>query len=223
MISIPPIRVMIVDDHPLVRAGLASVINQQLDMMAVAETEGGDGIIELYQHHRPDVILMDLRLRGDSGARLTRVIRETYPSACVLVISNYDTDDDITQALDAGAIGYVFKSVVEDELVDAIRAVKAGRRYLPIGVAARLLDLASELTLTRGESEILNLLNQGLRNRELGQANSTFPDERTRWRKVAAGVCSRQRAASLPRLHKHSTGAAGRANARHPSGAAAER
>jgi DNA-binding NarL/FixJ family response regulator len=169
MISIPPIRVMIVDDHPLVRAGLASVINQQLDMMAVAETEGGDGIIELYQHHRPDVILMDLRLRGDSGARLTRVIRETYPSACVLVISNYDTDDDITQALDAGAIGYVFKSVVEDELVDAIRAVKAGRRYLPIGVAARLLDLASELTLTRGESEILNLLNQGLRNRELGQ------------------------------------------------------
>ena len=169
MISTPPIRVMIVDDHPLVRAGLATVINQQVDMMTAAETAGGEGIVELYQQHRPDVILMDLRLRGDSGARLTRVIRGEDPNACVLVISNYDTDDDITQALDAGAVGYVFKSVVEDELVDAIRAVKAGRRYLPKGVAARLLEPPTKLTLTRGESEILNLLSQGLRNRELGQ------------------------------------------------------
>lgn len=169
MTSTPPIRVMIVDDHPLVRAGLATVINQQPDMITAAETDGGEGIIELYQQHRPDVILMDLRLRGDSGARLTRLIRERDSTACVLVVSNYDTDHDISQAIDAGAMGYVFKSVVEDELVDAIRAVKAGHRYLPKGAAARLRNRPVEVPLTRRENEILKLLNQGLRNRELGQ------------------------------------------------------
>ncbi len=160
---------MIVDDHPLVRAGLATVINQQPDMITAAETDGGERIIELYQQHRPDVVLIDLRLRGESGARLTRMIREKDPTACVLVVSNCDTDHDISQAIDAGAMGYVFKSVVEDELVDAIRAVKAGSRYLPNGAAARLLNRPVEVTLTRRENEILKLLNQGLRNRELGQ------------------------------------------------------
>lgn len=163
------IKVMIVDDHPLVRVGMSTVVNQQSDMKIAAEAEGGPRVLELYRQHRPDVVLMDLRLRGDSGARLTSAIRTEFPGACVLVISNYDGDEDIHQALAAGARGYLFKSVVEDELVDAIREVNAGRTYLPKGVTARLHENKAGVHLTRREDEILDLLGKGLGNRELGQ------------------------------------------------------
>ena len=163
------IKVMIVDDHPLVRVGMATVVNQQPDMKIAAEADGGPRVLELFREHRPDVVLMDLRLRGESGARLTSAIRSEFPNARVLVISNYDGDEDIHQALAAGAMGYLFKSVVEDELVDAIREVNAGHRYLPKGVAARLSENRSGAHLTRREDEILDLLGKGLSNRELGQ------------------------------------------------------
>ena len=162
------IRVMIVDDHPLVRVGISTVVTQQADMMITAVAEGGPRVLELFREHRPDVVLMDLRLRGDSGARLTIAIRSEFPEARVLVISNYDGDEDIHQALAAGAMGYLFKSVVEDELVDAIREVNAGRSYLPKGVAERLHE-RDAAHLTRREDEILDLLGKGLSNRELGQ------------------------------------------------------
>jgi two-component system, NarL family, response regulator len=163
------IKVMIVDDHPLVRVGIATVVNQQPDMTIVAEADGGPRVLELFREHRPDVVLMDLRLRGDSGTRLTTAIRAEFPLARVLVISNYDGDEDIHQALAAGAMGYLFKSVVEDELVDSIREIHGGRPYLPKGVAARLLENKSNAHLTRREDEILDLLGKGLGNRELGQ------------------------------------------------------
>ena len=170
------IKVMIVDDHPLVRVGMATVVNQQADMMIAAEAEGGPRVLELFRQHRPDVVLMDLRLRGESGARLTTAIRAEFPDARVLVISNYDGDEDIHQALAAGAMGYLFKSVVEDELVDAIREINAGRRYLPKGVSARLLESESGARLTRREDEILELLGKGLGNRELGQVLGVSED-----------------------------------------------
>src|SRR5687767_15435530 len=134
------IKVMIVDDHPLVRVGMATVVNQQPDMKIAAEVDGGPRVLELFRAHHPDVVLMDLRLRGESGTRLTSAIRAEFPNARVLVISNYDGDEDIHQALAAGAMGYLFKSIVEDELVDAIREINAGRNYLPKGVAARLSE-----------------------------------------------------------------------------------
>src|ERR1044071_9261040 len=109
------IRVMIVDDHPLVRVGMSTVVNQQPDMTIAAVAEGGPRVLELFRELQPDVVLMDLRLRGDSGARLTGAIRREFPAARVLVISNYDGDEDIHQALAAGAMGYLFKSVGEDE------------------------------------------------------------------------------------------------------------
>jgi two-component system, NarL family, response regulator len=170
------IKVMIVDDHPLVRVGMATVVNQQSDMAIAAEAEGGPRALELFREHRPDVVLMDLRLRGDSGARLTAAIRAEFPDARVLVISNYDGDEDIHQALEAGAMGYLFKSVVEDEVVDAIREINAGRRYLPKGVAARLHEHGSGLRLTRREEEILDLLGKGLSNRELGEVLGVSED-----------------------------------------------
>lgn len=176
MTSASVIKVMIVDDHPLVRVGMATVVNQQPDMTIAAEAEGGPRVLELYRQHRPDVVLMDLRLRGDSGSRLTSAIRAEFPEARVLVISNYDGDEDIHQALTAGARGYLFKSVVEDELVDAIREINAGRQYLPKGVAARLGEARSRAHLTRREEEILELLGKGLGNRELGQVLGVSED-----------------------------------------------
>lgn len=176
MTAIAVIKVMIVDDHPLVRVGITTVVNQQADMTIAAETDSGPRALELYRKHRPDVVLMDLRLRGDSGARITSAIRAEFPDARVLVISNYDGDEDIHQALAAGAMGYLFKSVVEDELVDAIREVNAGRRYLPKGVAARLSEHTSSANLTRREDEILALLGKGLGNRELGQVLGVSED-----------------------------------------------
>ena len=119
---------------------------------------------------------MDLRLRGDSGARITSALCAELPGARVLVISNYDGDEDIHQALAAGALGYLFKSVVEDELVDAIREINVGRRYLPKGVADRLHESESGARLTRREDEILDLLGKGLRNRELGQVLGVTED-----------------------------------------------
>jgi two-component system, NarL family, response regulator len=170
------IKVMIVDDHPLVRVGMATVVNQQPDMTIAAEADGGPRVLELYRRHQPDVVLMDLRLRGESGARLTSAIRAEFPTARVLVISNYDGDEDIHQALAAGAMGYLFKSVVEDELVDAIREISAGRRYLPKGVAERLHEHKLGSHLTRREDEILDLLGKGMSNRELGQVLGVSED-----------------------------------------------
>lgn len=167
MTAQPPIKVMIVDDHPLVRVGMATVVNQQRDMKVVSEDEGGPHTVERFRECRPDVVLMDLRLRGESGSRLTGVIRAECSEARILVISNYDGDEDIHQALAAGAMGYLFKSVVEEELVDAIREINAGRRYLPRGVTARLHE-GEGAYLTRREEELLELLGKGLRNRELG-------------------------------------------------------
>jgi two-component system, NarL family, response regulator len=176
MTSTATIKVMVVDDHPLVRIGMATVVNQQPDMTIAAEADSGPRALALFREHRPDVVLMDLRLRGDSGARLTSALRAEFPGARVLVISNYDGDEDIHQALSAGAMGYLFKSVVEDELVDAIREIHAGRTYLPKGVAARLEENKTRAHLTRREDELLDLLGKGLTNRELGQVLGVAED-----------------------------------------------
>jgi len=160
---------MIVDDHPLVRVGMATVISQQADMTLVAETDSGREALELYRRHQPDLILMDMRLHGESGAQATSAIVGEFPAAHVLMISNYEGDEDIRQALAAGAKGYLFKSIVEDELVDAIREIHAGRSYIPKSVAGRLLEHETVGRLTRREVEMLELVSKGLNNREIGQ------------------------------------------------------
>jgi DNA-binding NarL/FixJ family response regulator len=170
------IKVMIVDDHPLVRVGIATVVNQQRDMTLVASADNGTQAVEMYRQHHPDVVLMDLRLRGDSGVRVIRSLSAEFPGLRTLVISNYDGDEDIHQALEAGAGGYLFKSVVEDELIDAIREIHAGRRYLPRSVVTRLHEHEPGVGLTRREEEILDLLGRGLHNRELGQVLGVSED-----------------------------------------------
>lgn len=163
-----PIQVMVVDDHPLVRVGIATVIDRQRDMTVVAMAETADEAIAQYRRWRPDVVLMDLRLRADSGARATAAIRGDFSQARVIMISNYEGDADIHQSLAAGAQGYLFKSIVEEELVDAVREVAAGRTYLPHGVQRQLEENPGEHRLTLREDEVLDLLGKGLHNHEIG-------------------------------------------------------
>jgi DNA-binding NarL/FixJ family response regulator len=127
------ISVMIVDDHPLVREGLSALIQLERDMRVVAEADGGSRALELFRQRRPDVLLMDLRLQGDSGARVIREIRAEFPAARVLVVSSCDEAEEIHDALSAGAMGWLSKNVVEDSLVDAIREINAGRGFCPNG------------------------------------------------------------------------------------------
>lgn len=164
----PPVtRVLVVDDHPLVRVGMATVIDREADMRTVAMAETAAEAVELYRRHRPDVVLMDLRLPGDSGARATAAICGEFPAARVIMISNYEGDADIQQALAAGAMGYLFKSIVEEELVDAVREVAGGRQYVPHSVRRRLQEHPADARLTTREDEILDLLGKGLRNHEI--------------------------------------------------------
>lgn len=167
MKSATSIKVLVVDDHPLVRVGMATVIERQRDMRAVGVADGAEEALQVFRREHPDVVLMDLRLRGDSGARVAAAIRSEFPAARVIMISNYEGDADIQQALAAGAMGYLFKSIVEDELVDAVREVAAGRTYFPARVRQRMEEHTGEERLTTREDEILDLLGKGLRNHEI--------------------------------------------------------
>jgi DNA-binding NarL/FixJ family response regulator len=171
-----PITLLIVDDHPLMRSGLKAVIGGQVGMTIVGEAQDGQTAIDLFRRLRPDIVLMDLRLPGKTGFEATAAIVSEFPRARVLVISNYDGDEDITQAMEAGAGGYLFKSIMEDELVDAIREVQAGNRYLPRNVSIRLRERAAPVRLTQREQDILSMLGKGFSNKELAQVLGVSAD-----------------------------------------------
>ncbi len=162
-----PIKIMIVDDHPVVRIGMKAVINQQTDMSVIAEAKDGPMAVELFRTLRPDVVLMDLRLPGKTGVEATAEIIAEFPQARVLMVSNYDGDEDIFQAMEAGAVGYLFKSIMEDEILNAIRQVHAGHRYLPKNVTLRLDERQEATRLTQREKDILCLLGKGFSYKEL--------------------------------------------------------
>lgn len=162
-----PIAVMIVDDHPVVRIGMKAIINQQKDMAVVAEAKDGPAAVALYKDQQPDVVLMDLRLPGKSGIEATAAILSGFPKARVLIVSNYDGDEDIYQAMRAGASGYLFKSIMEDEILNAIRIVHSGRQYLPRNVTLRLDERDQATQLTQREKDILSMLGKGFSYKEL--------------------------------------------------------
>lgn len=161
---------MIVDDHYLVRMGLASIIGLEPDMSVCAEASTGEQALGLYRELRPDVTLMDLRLPGRSGTETTHAIRAEFPEARVIILSTYISDEEIYTALQAGAMAYLVKSVQREELTDAIRKAAAGRRHIPPEVAARLADRMSRTELSSREREVLRLLVSGKRNREIALA-----------------------------------------------------
>ncbi|MFI5008438.1 MAG: response regulator transcription factor, partial [Solirubrobacterales bacterium] len=132
------LKIMLVDDHYLVRVGLASIIALESDMRVCAEASSGEQAVVQYRAERPDVTLMDLRLPGISGSEAAQVIRAEFPDARIIVLSTYSTDEEIYVALQAGAMAYILKSVQREELVQAIRKAAAGERHIPPDVAARL-------------------------------------------------------------------------------------
>lgn len=171
------IRVMFVDDHPMLRAGLAVTIQTEPDMEVVAEAGSGPEAVLGYEQHRPDVVLMDLRLPGMTGVEAIRAIRRQDPQARVIVLTTYDGDEDIYRAFEAGARAYLLKDMLRKELVNAIRAVSQGHSYVSPAVAARLAERAPGQKLSARETEILGLVVRGMSNKEiageLGLADGT--------------------------------------------------
>jgi two-component system NarL family response regulator len=164
------LRIMLVDDHYLVRMGLASIIGLEPDMTVCAEASTGEQARAMYRTAKPDVTLMDLRLPGMSGSETIQAIRSEFPDARIVMISTYVCDEEIYGALQAGAMAYLVKSVQREELTTAIRKAAAGQRHIPAEVAARLADRVSRSQLSTREIEVLRLLVSGRRNREIATA-----------------------------------------------------
>lgn len=167
MSSSSKIRILVVDDHFIVRTGLLSLINTEPNLTVVGEAADGEEAIRLFESLRPDLIVMDLRMPGTSGHEVTRRIRQMDPLARVLMLSAFEGDTDIYVALEAGACGYVLKSVTGEELIPAIQAVAAGKRWIPREVAARLKSRNSFEDLTARELDVLEQLSRGRANKEI--------------------------------------------------------
>ena len=161
------LKIMLVDDHYLVRMGLASIIALEPDMTVCAEASTGEQALALYRRHRPDVTLLDLRLPGMNGTETMQAIRAEFPDARLVMISTYVCDEEIYGALQAGALAYLVKSVQREELIRAVRKAAAGQRHIPAEVASRLADRVTRSQLSTRELEVLRLLVAGRRNREI--------------------------------------------------------
>jgi two-component system NarL family response regulator len=161
------LRIMLVDDHYLVRVGLASIIALEADMTVCAEASTGEQAIALFRTERPDVTLMDLRLTGLNGTEATQAILREFPDARIIVLSTYAGDEEIYKALQAGAMAYLVKSIQREELVGAIRKAAAGQRHIPPEVAARLAERVGRSELSSRELDVLRLLVGGRRNRAI--------------------------------------------------------
>jgi len=162
------IQLMVVDDHSAFRRGLISVIGSEPGMSVVAQTGNGSEAVELYRQVKPDVVLMDLRLPGLSGVEAIMAIRKEFPNARFIVVTTYDTDEDIYRAMQAGAQSYLLKDMTDEEVLSTIRAVYAGDARLPNNVAGLLAERMKREELTRREMEVLELLVKGRSNKEIG-------------------------------------------------------
>ena len=162
-----PIRVLCVDDHPLVRKGIASILATEPDIEVVAEASDGQEAVELYGRYRPDVTLMDLRMPVLDGIAATRKIRRQFPDSRIIALTSYDGDQDVLRALEAGVRGYLLKEVVHTEIIQAIRKVHAGLKLMSDEVSERVSTYFPATTLTPREVEVLKLVAQGFANKEI--------------------------------------------------------
>ena len=161
------IKVMIVDDHPLLRVGVASIVNARSDMTVMAQTGTGEEAVALFSQHRPDVTLMDLRLPKMSGVDAILAIRARFPMARFVVLTTYEGDEDIHRALEAGAKGYIIKGMPYQTLIEALLRVHGGGRFLPPPVARALASRMPDSDLSSREQEVLRHLVAGMSNKEI--------------------------------------------------------
>jgi len=165
----PRIRVLSVDDHPLISEGIATIINSQADMELVSQASSGAEAIQRYREHQPDVTLMDLRLPDLSGIEALIAIRTEYPDARIIMLTTFEGDVEIQRALQAGARGYLLKNMPPNEILDVVRQVRAGKTRVPAVVAAQLAEHMSDEGLTAREVEVLSKVAGGNRNRDIAE------------------------------------------------------
>lgn len=162
------LRLLLVDDHAVIRMGLTGSLNLEPDLTVIGEAGKGGQAIELYRKLRPDVVLMDFRLPDMTGVEATRAICREFPDARVLMLTVHEGEEDVYSSMQAGALGYVQKSIGWKELLAAIRSVAAGERYLPADLAARLKERLGREPLSERELEVLHLIVRGQSNKEIG-------------------------------------------------------
>lgn len=167
MSKLPKIRILVADDHYVVRMGVIAIIHNEPDMVVVAEAANGNHAVELYQKHKPDLVLMDSRMPLKGGIQAAGEIRSQDADARILMLTAFDGDEDIHKALAAGAQGYVLKNATGEQLVPALRSVAAGNRWIPAAVAKRLDQREEYEPLTPRELEVLHELAKGLANKQI--------------------------------------------------------
>ena len=168
----PPIQVLIADDHAIFRQGLATIIDRDPEMQVIAQAENGEQAIALFEAHQPDVTLMDLRMPEVEGVAAIAAICAIAKSARIIVLTTYDSDEDIYRGLQAGAKGYLLKETEPDELLNAIHTVHRGQQYIPPDVGAKLAQRLSNPELSERELEVLRSLAQGMSNADIADALS---------------------------------------------------
>jgi DNA-binding NarL/FixJ family response regulator len=163
------IRILCVDDHPLVREGVAAVINSQPDMVVLAQASNAQEALQEFRGKKPDVTLMDVRLPGQSGIDAVVAIRSEFPDARIIMLTTFEGDVEIQRALEAGARGYLLKSMPPKELLEVIRQVHSGKKRIPAQIAAQLAEHLSDEALTGREIEVLSQIAGGNRNRDIAE------------------------------------------------------
>ncbi|MEL6461305.1 MAG: response regulator transcription factor [Cyanobacteria bacterium J06636_27] len=162
------IRILVAEDHEIVRDGICAIVNQQPGITVVGEAEDGEQAVQLYREQQPDVVLMDLRMPKMEGVEAIAKIKSEFSQAKIVILTTYDTDEDIYRGLQAGAKGYLLKDTSSEELATAIRTVYQGKKYVPQHLAIKLAERITSSELTNREMEVLNLLTKGKNNQEIG-------------------------------------------------------